>query len=402
MAVTDRGFEARDAHTGALLWMSATNSTRVNCHSTPTIDNGRVYVNDGFSTLWCVDLASGGVLWSQPASNHVTRFTRNNENSQSPLVADGRVFVFASGGTNCFLAFNATNGNLLWKGYSCPPSQASPVMANFSGVRQLLYQIQGRLFSLDPEDGRLLWTHANSGQYTTPVPCGESLIAPEQSRGVLNVFMTNGTWGVTNAWTSPGFTTQWTVPVVKDGYLYCITNPIYDSGGLCCVRMSDGKVQWSTNGFGWGSVVMAGNRLIAVAECGWLHVVDPTPAGYRLLVRCLPLTNNCYNSPAVADGHIYVRNIDQLACLDARPFLVGRFAVQTNGGFSLTYRAQDESPLEAARVQRVQLQMATTLGTNAGNWVPLGSPRIFSNGAITFIDLPSPPRFFRIHEPNAP
>jgi outer membrane protein assembly factor BamB len=327
---------------------------------------------------------------------------RQSDNSQSPLVADGRVFVFAYGQTNCVLAFNSTNGNLLWKGHNYTPTYASPLMATFSGVRQLLFQVHGRLLALNPEDGCLLWTQTNSGDYTTPVPWGESLIAPEQSRGVLNVFMTNGTWGVTNAWTSPEFCTMWTLPVVRDGYIYDIINSNFSDGGLRCVRMADGKVQWSTNGFGAGSVILAGNRLIVVAESGWLQVVNATQQGYQVLARCRPLTNGCFNLPAVADGHIYVRNFDKLACLDARPLLVGKFLPQPGGGLSLTFNAQDESPVDAARVQRVQLQMANTLGTNAGNWVPFTSPRIYSNGAVIFTDLPSPPRFFRVYETNAP
>jgi outer membrane protein assembly factor BamB len=402
LTLTTNGCEALDAHSGDVLWTSPTNSGIG--HSTPAVCAGRVYVYDARAVLCCLDLTNGSVIWAQAVSNHVTGFRRFDNNSQSPLVADGRVFVFAAASTNCVLAFNATNGALVWKGHNYSLIHASPVLATFCGVPQLVCQTANpsRLVALAPEDGRLLWTQANSAIYTTPVPWRESLVSPEQSRGMLNVILTNDTWGVTQAWTSTEFGTTWTLPVVKDGYIYEICGPSYGIGELRCVRLTDGAVQWSTNGFGRGSVILAGTRLVVLAESGWLHVVNANPQGYQLLSRCQPITNSCFNLPAVADGRIYLRNDRACVCMDAPPPLVGELSRRNPANYALTIRATDDSVIDPARVPRIGVQIATALRTNSETWVPFNSPCFYTNGTLVYTNLPPPTRFFRVCETNAP
>jgi len=404
LTLTRNGCEALDACSGQGLWTSPTNSGIG--HSTPTVWAGRVYVYDARMVLCCLNLTNGSVIWAQAVSNHVTGFRGFDYNSQSPLVADGRVYVFAPAQTNCVLAFNATNGALVWKGHNFSLPHASPVLATFAGVPQLVCQAAYpfQLVGLAPEDGRLLWTQPNSAVYTTPVPWGESLVAPEQSRGVLHVVLTNGTWGVTQAWTSAEFRTTWTLPVVKDGYIYEICST-YGIGELRCLRLSDGAVQWSTNDFGRGSVILAGSRLVVVAESGWVHVVDATPQSYQLLLRCQPLTNYCFNLSAVADGLIYVRNDRACVCLEALeapPLLVGELARRNPAGYALTIRTTDDSAIDPARLPRIGVHFAGGLTTNSGTWVPLNTPRYYTNGTLVYPYLPPPSRFFRVCETNAP
>lgn len=400
LSLTTYGCEARDANTGALLWTSRTNAGVA--HSTPAVCAGRVYVYDARAILSCLDITNGKVIWAQVVTNHVTRPNIFGNNSQSPLVMDGRVFVFCPGQTNCVLAFNATNGALIWKGQNCSPMYASPVLASFSGVPQLLCQTSSRLVSLAPEDGSLLWAQPNSSYYTTPVPWGESLVAPEQCCGVLKVKLSNSTWTVTPAWISTEFKTVWTLPVVKDGYIYEICAPTYNIGALRCVRLSDGAVQWSTNEFGRGSVILAGSRLVAVAETGWVNVVNATPQSYQLLARCRPLTNYCFNLPAVADGLIYLRNDSACVCLSVQPPVVGELSGPNSGPYALTVRTTDRSEIDPARIPRIGVQVATSLSTNSGTWAPFNSPRYSTNGSLVYTNLPAPTRFFRILETNAP
>jgi outer membrane protein assembly factor BamB len=392
------GLEVLDGETGQRIW-TKTNTGKY--HSTPAVCDGRVYLYDGASTLSCLSAEDGEVLWWQAASNHVTGYLVFSDASLSPLVADGRVIVLARGQTNTVMAFNSTNGTLIWKGHKHGMTHASPNLASFSGVPQILcHAAPNQLVSISPEDGRVLWTFSNSGIYTTPVPCGESLIGAEQGR-LLNVAFTSSGWTVTQAWYSPNLLTSWSLPVSKDGYIYDIF-----SGALKCVRLSNGILRWSTNGFGQGSVIMAGRYLVAVAEAGTVYVANANPLKFDLVGSIRPLTNNCINLPAVVDGRIYVRNEKAVACIDYPSwFVVGELVSKKPSGYSLVVRAADGSPLSAARVSRITLRGASTVNPLGGMWSPLGPPvypRFHTNGILVYSNLPGPPWFFRIFETNAP
>jgi outer membrane protein assembly factor BamB len=408
LTLTTNGCEALDARSGQRLWVTSVNVDAI-CHSTPTVNAGRAYVYGastfgGSALLSCLDATDGHVLWAQSLADHVTSYAYFYNSSQSPLVEDGRVFVSAVGQDHCVLAFNATNGAVLWKAHRLPLLHASPVMGTFGGVRQLLgqggYPLY-QLYALAPEDGRLLWQITRSSAiYTTPVICGDCLLSPERPNALFRVALTNGAWGVTQVWSSAQFTTAWTLPVVKDGFIY----EIDARGQLGCFRFTDGALQWSTNGFGRGSLVLAGSRLVALAETGWLNIIDPSPANYRLVCCFQPLTNNCLNLPAVANGSIYLRNDSQCVCLDTTPApLIADLDCRNPANYTLTVRTADFSILDAARADRVGLETASPFPADGRDWTPFYGPRIYTNSTLVYGPLPlSDSRFFRACETNAP
>jgi hypothetical protein len=84
------------------------------------------------------------------------------------------------------------------------------------------------------------------------------------------------------------------------------------------VQMESGKVLWSTDRFGAGSVTLAGNRLLIVRENGELILAAASPTAFQPIAtaQVLPPTVRAY--PALADGLLFVRNDDTLVCLDLR------------------------------------------------------------------------------------
>jgi len=300
------------------------------------------------------------------------------------------------------LAFDAEDGTLLWKGHTLSFAHASPVKVMLGGVSQILFQADRRLISVAPEDGRLLWSLANNGLYTTPVASGDLLVAPEHCKGVLRVSEAVGEWTIATNWTSPNFAPGWAMPVVKDGYVYamCVAS---GSGVLKCLRLSDGSPQWSTNGFGFGkgSVILAGSRLVVMDDTGSLNLANATPESYQLLARCRPLTNTCYNLPAVVDGQIYVRN--ELGCAAIGPMYPVRasFTMRPPGKLALKIGVADNTPLDSTRRSRIRVQSAKVLRTNTV-WTAYGGKNEVADGALYYIDLPAAPTFFKVFETNAP
>lgn len=84
------------------------------------------------------------------------------------------------------------------------------------------------------------------------------------------------------------------------------------------VDFQSGKVLWSTERFGAGSVTLAGNRLLIIRETGELILAALSPKAFQPIAKAqiLPATVRAY--PALANGVLYVRNDDTLVALDLR------------------------------------------------------------------------------------
>lgn len=106
--------------------------------------------------------------------------------------------------------------------------------------------------------------------------------------------------------------------VYAGGYLYGFHGRQEFGQSFRAVDFQTGKVRWSQDRFGAGSVSLAGSRLLIVRENGELVLAAASPDGFTPVARAqiLPPTVRAY--PAIAGGLLYVRNDDTLVCLDLR------------------------------------------------------------------------------------
>jgi len=106
--------------------------------------------------------------------------------------------------------------------------------------------------------------------------------------------------------------------VYAGGYLYGFHGRQEFGQSFRAVEFQTGKVRWSQDRFGAGSVTLAGNRLLILRENGEMVLAAASQDGFTPVARAqiLPPTVRAY--PAIADGMVYVRNGDTLVCLDLR------------------------------------------------------------------------------------
>ena len=69
--------------------------------------------------------------------------------------------------------------------------------------------------------------------------------------------------------------------------------------------------------FGQGNVILAYGKVLALAENGDLVVVA-TPVAYKEVGRIKAVEGKCWSTPAVNNGHIYVRSTKEGACLESK------------------------------------------------------------------------------------
>jgi hypothetical protein len=83
-----------------------------------------------------------------------------------------------------------------------------------------------------------------------------------------------------------------------------------------CVELKTGKVRWTKEEFGCGSMIFADGKLIILTEAGDLVLVEATPIAFREKARAAVLTAPCRAPLALANGRLYLRDDKKLICLD--------------------------------------------------------------------------------------
>jgi hypothetical protein len=80
------------------------------------------------------------------------------------------------------------------------------------------------------------------------------------------------------------------------------------------VEWKTGKVRWSRERFGCGSLLLADGHVIALTEAGDLVLIEATPEAYKEKARATVLTGPCRCHLALADGKLYARDDHKVVC----------------------------------------------------------------------------------------
>jgi len=102
------------------------------------------------------------------------------------------------------------------------------------------------------------------------------------------------------------------------GHLYGFDGRQESGAQLRCIEWKSGKVKWTKEGFGCGSMILADGKLIILNEKGDLILAEATPKEYRELARIAVLGKPCRAQIALANGRLYARDPKKLVCWDLR------------------------------------------------------------------------------------
>ncbi|HVT58451.1 MAG TPA: PQQ-binding-like beta-propeller repeat protein [Thermoanaerobaculia bacterium] len=322
---------AYDAANGHQLWVRRTDSELMNDQgngprSTPTFDDGNLYVQSAQGKLLAVAAASGKVEWSHDLAQEFGAQMPTWGSSSSPLV-EGDLLLVAAGGSGgrAAMAFDKHSGRVVWKALDDRPGYASPIALTAAGVRQAIFFTGGYVSGLAVADGRLLWRVPWETSYdvnaATPL-----FVAPDKlfvSSGYDTgsaLFQIRGDARQMTAeplWKSRGLKNQFSSSVLAGDYLYG-----FDNGTFKCIKAQNGEERWKERGLGHGSVILADGLLLVLSESGKLVLADAAPEAYHERGSFQPLSGRCWTGPSLAGGKLFLRNREAMAAYDvaaARP-----------------------------------------------------------------------------------
>jgi outer membrane protein assembly factor BamB len=280
--------------------------------SSPLVIDGHVVTLGASGILTCINADTGKQEWQK---NEFPKDVPQFFVGMSPIAVDGMVIAHLGGPNNAAIeAFDLKTGDIKWKWTGDGPAYSSPVLMTVDGVKQVVTQTQANVVALSAADGKLLWQipFAVSGMgynAATPIVDGTTVIYTGQARGTtaVKVEKKGDAFTTTQLWKNATVGTQFNTPVLKDGFLYGMS----DRANLFCINAATGETAWTDTvrrGGNYCGIVDAGSTLIALPNTGELIAYKPNSKTYEEIGKTKVGSVNTFAFPVVDGNKIYVRD----------------------------------------------------------------------------------------------
>lgn len=295
--------------------------------STPTIEGDYVYTVGVSGILKCLKLRpaspKGEEVWSVDLLKEFAGPVPTWGFSFSPLI-DGDLLFTNPGAPEArsLVAFDKRTGKIVWQNLDDRGGYSSPITASFAGKKQVVFFTAQGLVGVVPESGKLLWRFPWETSYdcniATPIALGNYIfISSGYNRGCAVVRIdeaANGAWEARRVYEHNKMCNHFATCVLYDGHLYGFSDPSL----LTCMDFRTGKIRWKERGFDKGSLMIADGHLIILGERGKLAIAEATHQEYREKAAFQVSNNQTWTVPVLANGRLYVRDEENVICLDVR------------------------------------------------------------------------------------
>ena len=362
--------ECLDARTGQSLWTHryATHYTDPYGYNngprgTPLLAGNRCYTFGAEGKLTCLDLKSGGVIWTRDTTRDWEIPEAFFGVGSSPVLENNLLLVMIGGQPNSgMVGLDAATGKTIWENvgetnwtgapmigwpgerkiewrrFEKQASYATPVLATFHGRRTALCLMRQGLVALDPKNGQVdfnLWFRSradDSVNAISPVVLNDSVFISAAYYKVGSVFLKVNPdhKSFEELWRSTVLEIHWSTPILHDGYLYAFSGRNEPDARFRCVELKTGRLMWDRNeswpshstrtppAYGRGSAILADGKLIVLGEGGLLGMFQVSPAAPTEICRAQisQLHHPCWAGPVLSQQRLYLRDEDKLVCLD--------------------------------------------------------------------------------------
>lgn len=315
LALADGKLLWRDAYAAPYSMNLAARGHGKGPKATPAVAGGRVFALGIAGALSAYDAATGKVLWRKTFAGDFKRTSPDFGAATSPLV-DGDLVIVHVGGEDqgALTAFDTATGAVRWRWTGDGPAYASPVIATFGGIRQLVTQSQERCLALSPADGKLLWEIPFTTSYdqnsVTPVVAGDHVIFGGIGKPTFAVKVDGPS--ATRVWEAREITLYMSTPVLSGSRLFGMSDK--HKGSLFSLDVATGRVLWKTEGkLGANAALLdLGSAVLVAAEPGDVSVLGKTGDTLTELVKIKVGDSPLWAHPALAGNRLLLKDAKTL------------------------------------------------------------------------------------------
>jgi outer membrane protein assembly factor BamB len=314
---------ALDRDSGKILWETVSwegtpydNRHRKSSYaaSTPATDGKMVYAFFGTEGLYAYDY-KGKLAWKAQVGNLATL---GMGTATSPVLYENLVILQCdedNGESSFIVAFDKKTGKEAWRTprTKIQVSWATPLLVRTPKRAELIASGTEHVIAYDPATGKELWRHKGLESNAIPSPVANSemvyLVAGYPAKLAMAIKL-GGSGDLTGTPNVPWKYTKGTAyvpsPILYGDYLYLTT----DRGILTAIDAKTGEVKYEGGRIPipatfTASPVAFEGKILMTSEDGDTFIVKAGPK--HEIIGTNSLGEAVYASPAIADGHIYIR-----------------------------------------------------------------------------------------------
>jgi outer membrane protein assembly factor BamB len=316
--------------TGELYWQKvfgkAWYKSYPDSRSSPTIEDGKIFLISGSGEVACHDAETGDRIWRVDADSLYDGEIWIHGVSESPLLTETGVIYTTGGDENSMIALDKDSGNLLWKSKSLGGARgyASHILITHNEIPMIIAQTSRHAMGVNPEDGDILWSHDLFQYHVNEMGQGNNINSPFYLDG--KVFITSGYdhpgilfelsddgRSVDILWMSYDIDVHLGGFILADGNLYASNWENNRLGKWVCVDWNTGELNWEQDWYCKGSIIMAENLLYIYEEkSGHAGLLNPNPEKFDLIseFQMKGGAGPHWAHPAIYEGILYLRHGD--------------------------------------------------------------------------------------------
>ncbi len=307
---------------------------------TPVVSDGKVYTLGSEGNLFCLNAEEGSVVWSKDFKTEFGIKTPMWGFAGHPLVDGKKLICLAGGNSSVAVTYDKDSGKELWRALTAKePGYAPPMIHEFAGKRQLILWHPEAVNALDPETGKVFWSHPLTPSVRfgmsipSPLKFGDNLFFTSFYNGSLMLRVTDDQ--PTVVWQSKkvseidtdGLHSVMATPLIENGFIYSPCS----YGQFRCLKADTGERLWETfaptsgKSARWGNafVVKNGARSFIFSEQGDLIIAKLSPEKYDEISRAHlldPVNRDpgrpvVWSHPAFANKCVFARNDREIVCV---------------------------------------------------------------------------------------
>ena len=322
--------------TGKEKWRSVYDSRDISRYAatrtTPTVDNGRLYIFSASGLLVCMNGANGKIQWSADTVERYGAFQIRWYFAESPLLFDGKVICTPGGENATMVALDAETGKEIWiclvpstKGRRNEvrrpsSSYCSPLLVTLKGRKLIITMLESTVIGVDAETGKLLWSfehrnyrsiHPNTAIFQDGVIC----VTSGYNYGGEAWRLSETGEKVDTLWFNKNLTVHHGGAIELNGCVIAASDR-----GWICVELMSGEVHWHEKLTGKGCLTYADGMIYGYSEKGIVGLIKADRTGVEL-VSSFKITEGekeHWAHPVISNGRLYIRHGSKLMSFDVR------------------------------------------------------------------------------------
>ena len=296
-------------------------------HATPLYTPKGVFTLGIRGTLLALDPERGTVRWRRELVTDLGAPQLGRGHAASALAWGDNLIVPVGGKGRAVAAISQATGEVVWQSADLKESYSSPTVVQVGGKPLLLLFGPEGVVGLDPDGGRVRFSHAHPTQYGLNISV--PFFVPESDGGGV-LFVSSAYDGGSRAlrlrrqgdqvtaqelWAHKQMRLHIGNAIVHRGTIYA-SNGDFGPVPFTAVDLATGKVLWRSREFARAGLVLAGDHLVVLDEDGLLGLATPSPTALTVHGKVDLFSTRVWTPPTLVGHTLLARDQKEIVSVE--------------------------------------------------------------------------------------